>query len=271
MVSYSTSDGVSASKDSPNSCWLFMYSSGDKRAPAVSRLGDYAFHDGFRYHSRVGMITATVHFTQHRDCILRRLTAGVDAPIPIEIEELQNGIVTFVLRSGSHTDSFQSKLEAAGHVEHVKRLDDENLLVTKPSCGAYSAIYQNHGTLRRSNTVLGRQREYTVLVFRREDLRDIIDDLGTFGTVTLGRLEEFEASTDSPLTERQHEVATEALSRGYYDWPRKITNEKLAEELEISRATLHEHLRKAERTVLSSALADSHKRTGEGRFERVGI
>lgn len=217
------------------------------------------------------MFIATVHFTQYRECVLRRLTADADAPIPIEIEELQNGVVTFVLRAGEHADDFQAELEATDHVEHVQRLDADNLLVTKPSCGAYSAIYRNHGTLRRSNTVSGRQREYNVLVFRRDHLRDIIDDLGEFGTVTLGKLTEFSDEADSPVTDRQREVATEALARGYYDWPRKITNERLAEELDISRATLHEHLRKAERTLLSAALADGHRRTGRERFERVEV
>lgn len=217
------------------------------------------------------MFIATVHFTQHRDCILRRLTADVDSPVPIEIEEVQNGLVTFVLGSGRHTDAFQPVLEADDHVEHVKRLDDGNLLVTKPSCGAYSAIYRNHGTLRRSNTVSGRQREYNILAFRREDLKDIIDDLGTFGTVTLGKFEEFRAGADSPLTDRQREVVTEALTRGYYDWPREITNEGLAEQLGISRATLHEHLRKAEHALLSAALGDGHDRTGERRLERTEL
>lgn len=207
------------------------------------------------------MFTATIHFTQDRDCILRRLTADLAEPVPIEIEELQDGLVTFVLRSGSHTDRFLSELEAAEHVEHVAKLDEANLLVTKPSCGAYSAIYQNHGTLRRSNTVSGRQREYHVLVFRRQDLKAIIGDLESFGTVTLGTLTEFEERSESQVTDRQREVVREALSRGYYDWPRKITNEQLAEELGISRATLHEHLRKAERTLLSSMLADQQSRT----------
>ncbi|MDQ2052221.1 helix-turn-helix domain-containing protein [Natronolimnohabitans sp. A-GB9] len=41
------------------------------------------------------------------------------------------------------------------------------------------------------------------------------------------------------MTERQREVVSDALARGYYDWPREITNERLAEELGISRATLH--------------------------------
>ncbi|MFC5369110.1 helix-turn-helix domain-containing protein [Salinirubrum litoreum] len=202
------------------------------------------------------MFTATIHFNQHRECILRDLTADVDGPVPIEIEEVRNGSVTFVLRAGEHADAFQTALEAAEHVEYVARLDDVNLLVTKPSCGAYSAIYRNHGTLRRSNTVRGRHREYNVLVFRRDDLKAIIDDLEGFGTVTLGKLETFTETTESPLTDRQREVVVEALARGYYEWPRRINNEDLAEELGISRATLHEHLRRAEKKLLTMGLTD---------------
>jgi predicted DNA binding protein len=202
------------------------------------------------------MFTATLHFNQHRDCILRELTDDVDTPVPIEIEEVRDGMVTFVIRAGTHADTFQHELGTADHVEHVTRLDDDHLLVTKPSCGAYSAIYQNHGTLRRANTVWGSHREYNVLVFRREDLKAIIEDLEGFGTVTLGSLEEFSARSESPLTDRQREVASEALARGYYDWPRGINNEQLADELGISRATLHEHLRRAERKLLSAVLTD---------------
>ena len=215
------------------------------------------------------MFTATLHFTQQRECILRTLTADLDRPVPIEIEEVRDGSVTFVIRAGEHADAFQAELEAADHVDYVDRLDDDHLLVTKPSCGAYSAIYQNHGTLRRSNTVRGRQREYHVLVFRREDLKDIISDLEEFGTVMLGKLEEFSAMTESPLTDRQRDVASEALARGYYDWPRGINNGDLADELGISRATLHEHLRKAERKLLSAVLADDRSRADQVRLERA--
>jgi len=200
------------------------------------------------------MFTATIHFRQQRDCILRRLTADAEAPVPIEIEEVRDGSVTFVLRAGEDADLFQRELEAADHVEHVDRLDGSNLLVTKPSCGAYSAIYRNHGTLRRSNTVMGRHREYNVLTFRREDLKSIIEDLSSFGTVTLGKLEEFGSRGESSLTDRQRTVMREALDRGYYEWPRGINNGELAEALDISRATLGEHLRKAEQSLLSAAL-----------------
>lgn len=214
------------------------------------------------------MFTATVHFTQHRDCVLRRLTANADGPVPIEIEELRDGDVTFVIRAGENADTFQTALDATDHVTHVDRLDDDNLLVTKPSCGAYSAIYRNHGTLRRSNTISGRQREYNVFVFRREDLKRIVEDLEEFGTVTLGKFEQFRAASDSPLTRRQREVVMAALAEGYYDWPRKITNGELAETMGISRATLHEHLRKAERKLLRSALPDAADLTDATGFVR---
>lgn len=200
------------------------------------------------------MFTATIHFEQQRECILRRLTADAERPVPIEIEEVRDGSVTFVLRAGDDTDAFQRELEAADHVEHVDRLDESNLLVTKPSCGAYSAIYRNHGTLRRSNTVKGTHREYNVLTFRRGDLKAIIEDLSVFGTVTLGKLEEFGGGVESSLTDRQRTVMREALDRGYYEWPREIKSGELADALDISRATLHEHLRKGERTLLSAGL-----------------
>jgi predicted DNA binding protein len=171
----------------------------------------------------------------------------------IEVEEVQNELVTFVLRAGEHADEFYDRLAASDHVLEVDRLDDENLLVTKPSCGAYSAIYQNHGMLRRENTVAGSQRIYHVLFFRREDLRRIVRDMRALGTVSLGRLEEL-GDSKTELTERQRTVVVRALQAGYYEWPREIKSEELASELGISRATLHEHLRKAERTLLSAAL-----------------
>jgi predicted DNA binding protein len=61
---------------------------------------------------------------------------------------------------------------------------------------------------------------------------------------------------DSPygLTERQHEALTLALSRGYYERPRQITAEELAEELDISQPSMSDLLRRGERQLLSATL-----------------
>ncbi|GGL38115.1 hypothetical protein GCM10009037_22130 [Halarchaeum grantii] len=52
------------------------------------------------------------------------------------------------------------------------------------------------------------------------------------------------------LTPSQREVFELARERGYYEWPREVSTRELADELDISKTTLLEHLRKAEGTLL---------------------
>ncbi|WP_435360692.1 helix-turn-helix domain-containing protein [Haloarchaeobius sp. DFWS5] len=54
------------------------------------------------------------------------------------------------------------------------------------------------------------------------------------------------------LSKRQREVFELARSRGYYEWPRGVSLQELATELDISKATVTEHLRKAEAKLLTS-------------------
>lgn len=51
---------------------------------------------------------------------------------------------------------------------------------------------------------------------------------------------------ESVLSQRQRDVFELARERGYYNWPRDISATELAEELDVSKATVLEHLRKAE-------------------------
>ncbi len=62
---------------------------------------------------------------------------------------------------------------------------------------------------------------------------------------------------DSPLnqlTVRQREVILTAYRLGYYDIPRRVNSDQLAEKLKIGNSTLVEHLRKAERRLLVQML-----------------
>jgi len=54
------------------------------------------------------------------------------------------------------------------------------------------------------------------------------------------------------LSERQRDVFEFARERGYYNWPREVNATELAAELDISKATFLEHLRKAEAKLLDS-------------------
>lgn len=53
------------------------------------------------------------------------------------------------------------------------------------------------------------------------------------------------------LTERQLRVVETAFEMGYYDWPRQCTGEDVAGEFDIASATFSEHVRTAERKLLS--------------------
>jgi hypothetical protein len=62
---------------------------------------------------------------------------------------------------------------------------------------------------------------------------------------------ELDRALDRRLTDRQREVLEAAFEAGYYDWPREISGEALADRLGISQPTLSEHLTTAERKLLS--------------------
>ena len=202
------------------------------------------------------MFQADIHLQQDKACVLDDFADHFDASFEIAIEELHDHLVTFVFELEDASDAHLEFFEAAEQVQHVERLDADNFLVTKTSCGAYSAVDRNHGILRRRNFISRHRRVYTVLFFRREDLRAMIEDFKAIGTVTLDKVKQFDESANR-LTDRQEEVIRRALEEGYFEWPRDVTSDELAAEMDISRATLLEHMRKAESKLLASALEDA--------------
>ncbi len=85
-----------------------------------------------------------------------------------------------------------------------------------------------------------------------KDFMEKIDTLGIRYRVVL--LADANFSPISPLnrlTEKQREVIMTAYKMGYYDIPRKITSEELAERLGLVGSTVVEHLRKAEQRLMT--------------------
>ena len=61
-----------------------------------------------------------------------------------------------------------------------------------------------------------------------------------------------ESGLDPDLTDRQAQALEVAYRAGYFEWPREHTAEEVAERMDITSATFHNHLRKAEQTLISA-------------------
>lgn len=59
----------------------------------------------------------------------------------------------------------------------------------------------------------------------------------------------------SILTDKQREVLVAAYKFGYYNYPKKINSEQLSKKVNVSKATLMQHLRKAEGRILDDIMA----------------
>ena len=64
--------------------------------------------------------------------------------------------------------------------------------------------------------------------------------------------QELVADIEERLTSRQELALRKAYLGGFFDWPRNISGEDLAESMDISPSTYHQHLRAAERKVLAT-------------------
>lgn len=56
---------------------------------------------------------------------------------------------------------------------------------------------------------------------------------------------------ENSLTERQWEILEAAYFGGLFDWPKKSSGEELADSLDISPPTFHQHLKSGEKNLLS--------------------
>ncbi|WP_227356153.1 helix-turn-helix domain-containing protein [Haladaptatus salinisoli] len=200
------------------------------------------------------MFRAKLYLDLQTDCILSEVTSRWNTSFTANHEEvLDDEYLNFVIDAEDKVEEFIDAFENSEQVKHVEQIDATHIKLTKRSCGALPIIRRNHGMLQWWDQVSGTQRVFNIIVFRREDLRNIVKELREIGSVQLAQLTPYRAS-EGLLSDRQAEVINAALDGGYYEWPREKDAESLATELDISHTTFLEHLRKAEQTLLRNIL-----------------
>lgn len=166
-------------------------------------------------------------------------------------------------------------LELAAEADHVedatavaKRDDGFVLQSVTPEAPAETAL-QAGATYQSAVAKDGRGR-LVVEAPQSADIREIVAQLEEgFSTVDLRSKRERERSihtadefrdvVDAQLTEKQRTTIESAYFSGYYDWPREITAEELADSMGVSSSTLHQHLRNGTRHLLSAFFQDQDK------------
>jgi len=86
-----------------------------------------------------------------------------------------------------------------------------------------------------------------------DELQDAVTSVPAPLEVTIeavGGLADTTAAVEATLTNRQREIATTAVTMGYYDVPRTASQEDIADELDCAPSTVAEHLRKAESRIM---------------------
>ncbi|MFX1519786.1 MAG: helix-turn-helix domain-containing protein, partial [Promethearchaeota archaeon] len=134
----------------------------------------------------------------------------------IEPLEEENGVITCFIKA--QIDGLPTKL--------IKSINLDEMLITLPlylSPTKYIVSF-----LGNSETIIS--------------YLNLLKSLGISYKATIQHPDQFQSDL-SCLTKRQKDVVLAARKFGYYEYPRRISSQELAEQLGISKSTMLEHLR----------------------------
>lgn len=90
-----------------------------------------------------------------------------------------------------------------------------------------------------------------------EELQSLIAETRSIVDVEIERLGRYDPSDGQPLidlTDRQREVLSVAIDEGYYQEPREVTYQDIADQLGCSAGTVGQHLRRIESQLMSTVI-----------------
>lgn len=199
-----------------------------------------------------GLIAHGVY--QFNGKVATRMTAYADTTEAIEdlIAEIRDSPLTNEIEIINEYFNPNIESQSAGNAT------DQLLVEYKPGDSIHSA-FVNRGFVPEDEIRVHDGYEYwTVLISESRDvvnqrLDEIRDEENARITVTGWKSPNTEPNRSNKslqLSERQREVFKLAQQRDYYTWPRETSAGDLAEELDVAKTTLLEHLRKAEAKIL---------------------
>ena len=206
--------------------------------------------------TNAGLIAHTFYNTPNGE-IKAHLTAFGDRTLAIDnlVEVIRASPFTYSVSETSRRHNHQTDNIELGNTMR-------ELFVKYSSENSISDALVSHGFIHDSPIRIQDGREYWSVVVSdtRSGIQQRLDEIQaeTDGEFSITKICSTETQSKralsgiDQLSPRQREVFERAREHDYYAWPRGITTRELAAELDISKTTMLEHLRKAEAKLLGS-------------------
>lgn len=196
--------------------------------------------------------------------LYRTLPAVPEAVVEIERVVATDSLLTpYFWVSGVPPDEFESAAGNDPSTDHLTRLDEfeESTLFRAEWTDRVEALVYAYTDIGATILEASGQNEEWELGMRFRD-RSTLDSFREYcheGDIpfTLQRLYEITESRTSArygLTPKQHEALTKAWDMGYFDEPREVTLERIADEFGISQQALSRRLRRGHHALIANTI-----------------
>jgi DNA-binding CsgD family transcriptional regulator len=194
------------------------------------------------------------------------LATGADCTLAYEgaIARDDGTVLLFVSTTPSDADLDAADADGVERVRPVRRDDGVGLYEILLGPGSLLSQVAEGGGRLTGLSVDADERSATlsISVSDRSTARDLLADLETAarGVSLLAVTEadappathrEFVETVEAALTDRQQTALQLAYLGGFFEWPHAVTGDELADVMDISRPTFHQHLRAAERKLVA--------------------
>ncbi len=184
-------------------------------------------------------------------CVLEEMIPGENGTL-LEYGRIEGIPMDTVLELGEESD----------HIQRIRAIDDTLFELTIEGASPVLTLSELGASVTEAVVESGAGR-IVVELPADANVRNVVETFETRfpASELVGKREreqsaktvdELRADLENELTERQLAALRAAFVAGYFDWPRESTAEEVAEALSVSSATLHQHLRKAEKKLFTA-------------------
>ena len=220
-------------------------------------------------------VTEVEFHTADGGAFLARASAALDCQVDLRstVVVTDDASRLYLSVSGARPQGLADVVDEATGVSDLRvvetRADGCSVSVRVESGSAVRTLTEHGATVRDATAADGRVRVVAHLP-EGADVRPVADGLrAAFNDARLASKESVARSSRSEssfregvadrFTDRQWAALSAAYHGGYFDWPRGSTAEEVADAMDVSSPTFHNHLRKAQRALLDGLFEDQHR------------